>query len=222
MTVSGPAVSAYSIIGLIALALFLGGITGDTSDTGNGVGMAVFGALFLSASVSGVLGALAGSGGHGWWALAGFFLPGYSLPFVLYYGLKGWEERKRAEAALADRLEDEPRKRANARASAEQRERAAPLAELADRLRRLRVTYPDEFKLPACESARRFLAEYEASGPTAEAAALAGQVCRETREALSDLVADVPDAAHRDFRGERWAQGLRPVESVHQHAEQTG
>jgi hypothetical protein len=85
-----PAVIAYSVIGLVALTLFLGGVTGDTSDSGNGIGMAVFGALFLSAAVSGLLGALAGSRYHVWWALAGFLLPGYSLPFVLYYGLKGW------------------------------------------------------------------------------------------------------------------------------------
>jgi hypothetical protein len=84
-----PAAIAYSVVGLVALALFLGGITGDTSDTGNGIGMAIFGGLLLSASVSGLLGALAGSSGHFWWALAGFFLPGYSLPFVVYYGLKG-------------------------------------------------------------------------------------------------------------------------------------
>jgi len=95
----GPAFTIYSVVGLVALALLLAGITGDTSDTGNGIGMAVFGALFLSASVSGLLGALAGSRGHVWWALAGFFLPGYSLPFVLYYGLKGREERKRWKPA---------------------------------------------------------------------------------------------------------------------------
>jgi hypothetical protein len=84
------AVAAYSLIGLAALALFLGGVTGDTSDTGNGIGMAVFGALFLSASVSGLIGVLAGSRGHVWWALTGLFVPGYSMPFVLFYGLKGW------------------------------------------------------------------------------------------------------------------------------------
>lgn len=93
-----PAVGAYSILGLLSLALFLGGISGDTSDTGNGIGMAVFGGLLLSASVSGLLGALAGSEAHVWWALAGFFLPVYSLPFVLYHGLKGWSKRARRAA----------------------------------------------------------------------------------------------------------------------------
>jgi hypothetical protein len=47
------AITAYSIVGLIAVALFLGGVTGDTSDTGNGIGMAVFGALPASLAVSG-------------------------------------------------------------------------------------------------------------------------------------------------------------------------
>ena len=62
----GAAVAAYSIIGLTALAFLLGGTTGDTSDTGNGIGMAVFGGLFLSASGSGLLGLLAGSKGYVW------------------------------------------------------------------------------------------------------------------------------------------------------------
>jgi hypothetical protein len=93
----------------------------------------------------------------------------------------------------------------------------APLAELADRLRRLHANGSDEFRrLPAYESARRFLAEYEASGPTAEAAALAEQAARDTREALSIVAADIPDVGHRDFRGERWARGLQLVDSARQ------
>jgi hypothetical protein len=139
----GQALTAYSILGLAALAFFLGGIIGDTSDTGSGVGMAVFGGLFLSASVSGLLGVLAGSGAHVVWALAGFFLPGYSLPFVFYYGLKGWDERARPE----ERLEAAPAERlaagASERALGEQRERAAPLAQLAERLRRLHAESSD-------------------------------------------------------------------------------
>jgi hypothetical protein len=71
--------------------------------------MAVFGALFLSAALSGLLGVLAGSEWHVAWALAGFFLPGYSLPFVLYSGSKGWNERARWEA---ERLAAEARERA--------------------------------------------------------------------------------------------------------------
>ncbi len=53
--------------------------------------MAVFGALLLSVSVSGLLGVLAGSDWHVGWALAGLMFPGYSRPFLLYAGLKGWD-----------------------------------------------------------------------------------------------------------------------------------
>jgi hypothetical protein len=211
-----PAGVGYALVGLLALALFLGGITGDTSDTGSGIGMAVFGALLLSVSVSGLLGVLAGSEWHLAWAFAGLMFPGYSLPVLLYYCARGREERKRCEAALAERLEEELREEAEEQTAAAQRERAAPLSELAERLRRLHADCSEEFRrLPAYESARRFLAEYEASGPSAEAAALAEEAARETREGLSALVADVPEVGRRDFRGERWAPGLKPVESVH-------
>jgi hypothetical protein len=89
--------AGYALVGLVGLALLLGGATGDTSDSGNGIGMIVFGALLLSAGVSGLLGVLAGSAWHLGWALLGFFVPVYSLPFLLFYGLRGWEERERRE-----------------------------------------------------------------------------------------------------------------------------
>ena len=89
------AAAVYSVIGLVAVGLLLGGLSGDTSDTGNGVGMAVFGALLLSAAVSGLLGVLAGSSAHVGWAVVGLVMPGWSLPFFLYYGLKGWDGRNR-------------------------------------------------------------------------------------------------------------------------------
>ncbi len=91
--------AGYALVGLIGLALLLGGATGDTSDSGNGVGMIVFGALLLSAGVSGLLGVLAGSGWHVGWALLGLFVPVYSLPFLLFFGLRGWEERQRGDRA---------------------------------------------------------------------------------------------------------------------------
>lgn len=106
---------------------------------------------------------------------------------------------------------------ARGRLAAPEREAAeardAELGKLATELRRIRASRPEEFELlPGCERARRFLAEYEASGPTAEAEALVRQAAREAAEALSALVADVPDVAHRDSRGEPWAPRLRPVD----------
>lgn len=89
----------YALVALVGLALLLGGATGDTSDTGNGIGMVVVGALLLSAGVSGLLGVLAGSAWHLGWALLGFFVPVYSLPFLLFFGLRGWETRQRDDRA---------------------------------------------------------------------------------------------------------------------------
>jgi hypothetical protein len=93
--------------------------------------------------------------------------------------------------------------------------RAARLGELAEQIRRLHTECSEEFKrTSAYESARRFLAKYEASGPSDQAAALAEQAARETQKALSTLVADVPDVAHRDRYGEQWTPTLRLVDGT--------
>jgi hypothetical protein len=65
-------------------------------------GLIVFGALMLSMGVSGLLGIAHDPDSSGWmFALIGLLIPGYSLPFILYYAGKG----------ASDRVEEQARRR---------------------------------------------------------------------------------------------------------------
>jgi hypothetical protein len=108
------AIGGYALVGLVASGMILSG-SGDTSDTGSGVGMAIFGALLFSAALTGLLGVFAGSDSHPLWAVAGLLIPGYSLPVALYYVAKGrsrkyeqrvYEEQRAAEIAAGTRCDE--------------------------------------------------------------------------------------------------------------------
>ena len=77
-----------------ALLAILGATAANTSDTGSGIGMIVFGLLIASVGLSGLLGVLYDPDATGlMFAVFGILMPGYSLPFLLYYAGKGMDER---------------------------------------------------------------------------------------------------------------------------------
>jgi hypothetical protein len=84
-----------------ALLAILGATAANTSDTGSGIGMIVFGLLVVSVGLSGLLGVLHDPDATGlMFAFFGILAPGYSLPFLLYYAGKGIDER--AESGRCD------------------------------------------------------------------------------------------------------------------------
>jgi hypothetical protein len=84
-----------------ALLAILGATAANTSDTGSGIGMIVFGLLVVSVGLSGLLGVLYDTDTTGlMFAFFGILAPGYSLPFLLYYAGKGMDER--AESGRRD------------------------------------------------------------------------------------------------------------------------
>lgn len=85
-----------------ALLATLGATAASTADAGSGVGMIVSGLLVVSVGLSGLLGVLHDPDATGlMFAFFGIVLPGYSLPFLLYYAGKGTNER--ADSSRRDR-----------------------------------------------------------------------------------------------------------------------
>ena len=76
--------------------------------TGSGVGMIVFGLLIVSCGLSALLGLAYNPSSSGLpFALLGFFLPGYSLPFLLYYACRATSKL----AELEEKDLEPPRRR---------------------------------------------------------------------------------------------------------------
>ena len=77
-----------------ALLAILGATAANTSSTGSGIGMIVFGLLVASVGLSGLLGVLYDPDASGlMFAFFGILMPGYSLPFLLYYAGTGMDGR---------------------------------------------------------------------------------------------------------------------------------
>jgi hypothetical protein len=108
--VSGKAAAWAAVLAGGALLATLGATAASTADTGNGVGMIVFGLLAVSVGLSGLLGVLHDPDSTGlMFAFFGVLVPGYSLPFLLYYAGKGLSGRaewrageRRREREVAD------------------------------------------------------------------------------------------------------------------------
>src|SRR4051794_2724519 len=90
---------AVTSLGLIFL------FSGIADSGGNSQpGLIVFGALMVSMGVSGLLGIAHDPDSSGcMFAFFGIFIPGYSLPFLIYYGIKGASDRAE-DLARRDRL----------------------------------------------------------------------------------------------------------------------
>jgi hypothetical protein len=92
--VSGRAAAWAAVLAGGALLATLGATAASTADTGSGVGMIVFGLLVVSLGLSGLLGVLHDPDSTGlMFAFFGAVVPGYSLPFLLYYAGRGVSER---------------------------------------------------------------------------------------------------------------------------------
>ena len=104
-------------LGVLTLGLVL--LFSGISDTGGNSqpGLIVFGALIVSMGVSGLLGLAHDAESSGcMFALIGFIIPAYSLPFLLYYAVKGTNERaedrvRRARAIAREHAEREAGRR---------------------------------------------------------------------------------------------------------------
>ena len=84
------AVSAWLGVTCLGLILLLSGLT--DSGGNSQPGLIVFGALTLSMGVSGLLGVMHDLGSSGsMFAVIGFIIPGYSLPFLVYLRGQGSE-----------------------------------------------------------------------------------------------------------------------------------
>jgi len=95
-----PAAAAWLGVTALGLVLLFSGISdsGGTSQPG----LIVFGALTVSMGVSGLLGVAHDADSLGWmFALIGFIIPAYSLPFLLYYAGKGTNQRAEDRARRA-------------------------------------------------------------------------------------------------------------------------
>jgi hypothetical protein len=96
------AIGGYALVGFVAAALIL---DGATTANGSTPGKIIFGALLLSAALSGLLGVAADSDWHVAYALGGLFLP-YLLPVFVYYAAKErnrvYEQRVREEQRAAE------------------------------------------------------------------------------------------------------------------------
>jgi hypothetical protein len=100
--VKGKAAVWTAVLACGALLATLGATAASTADTGSGVGMIVFGLLVVSVGLSGLLGVLYDPDTTGlMFAFFGILVPGYSLPFLLYYAGKGMNER--ADSGRRDR-----------------------------------------------------------------------------------------------------------------------
>src|SRR2546421_1187827 len=86
------------VTGLGLIFLF----SGITDRGGNSQpGLIVFGALLVSVGVSGLLGIAHDPDSSGcMFAFFGILIPGYSLPFLIYYGIKGANERAEYRARV--------------------------------------------------------------------------------------------------------------------------
>ena len=105
------AVSVWLGVTCLGLILLLSGLT--DSGGNSQPGLIVFGALTLSMGVSGLLGVMHDLGSSGsMFAVIGFIIPGYSLPFLVYYAGKGAKQRtedrvRRARSTARERAETE-------------------------------------------------------------------------------------------------------------------
>lgn len=105
-TTCGPISGDWGRIGIwvgitaLGLILLIAGINHSQTEPG----LIVFGAMVTSAGVSGLLGLAHDPDSSGlMFALFGFFVPGYSLPFLIFYAVKGMYAR----ADYRDRMERE-------------------------------------------------------------------------------------------------------------------
>jgi hypothetical protein len=94
MRIAGAAWLGVTGLGLILL------FSGITDSGGNSQpGLIVFGALIVSMGVSGMLGVAHDPYSSGsMFAMIGFIIPAYSLPFLLYYASKGASDRAKDKA----------------------------------------------------------------------------------------------------------------------------
>jgi hypothetical protein len=96
-----------AVFGGGALLALLGARAAGNPDSDSGVGMIVFGLLIVSVGLSGLLGVLHDEDATGLgFAFLGLFVPGYSLPFLLYYAAKGSGERAERNRRAREREEE--------------------------------------------------------------------------------------------------------------------
>jgi len=102
-----PKVGAWAGVLGLGLILFFAGIEDRGGDSQ--VGLIVFAGLTTSVGVSGLLGIAHDPSSTGiTFGLIGFFIPGWSLPFLVYYALKGASERDEyARVAAQEQAERE-------------------------------------------------------------------------------------------------------------------
>ena len=111
MSGDGVTGAAVAWLGVTALGLVLL-VAGFGSGPNNKAGLIVFGALLLSMGASGLLGLVRDpySTGIGF-GLLGLLVPGYSLPFLIYYAAKASGERRASREQDARWAAEESAKR---------------------------------------------------------------------------------------------------------------